>query len=332
VARAPDLRELRYFQQVARLGNIGRAARELNVSQPAVSSRVMKLEEELGVQLLIRHGRGVTLTPAGACLLDRLDLVMGLLDAPLPLDKAVGVRPGALTVALPPEISPLLAPPLVTACQARWPHLTLSIREAVSASLEEWVLERRADVAVLQNPPALDEFDAEPVLRERLGLVTNVRDAVGRAETPVRLRDLMGQKLILPGPRHWIRRLVESYAFQRGVSPQRLVRADSIALIIEMVRSGLGNAILPLSAVRDEIARGCLAFRPIEKDPLIVIHAIVNTSGPSEVPFVAEVHGILRGLMFDLAQSGVWPGTSVIRSPTREAEVSPQRSLEAAIA
>src|SRR5215471_13425016 len=73
------LRELRYFLSVAQTGNIGRAARDLNVSQPAISIQLRKLEEGFGAQLLLRHGRGVSLTPAGACLRDRLQTVMQLL-------------------------------------------------------------------------------------------------------------------------------------------------------------------------------------------------------------------------------------------------------------
>ncbi|HEX3398776.1 MAG TPA: LysR family transcriptional regulator, partial [Acetobacteraceae bacterium] len=59
--RAFDLRELRYFHSVARTGNFGRSARELNISQPAISHQMRKLEEGLGTQLLLRHGRGVML-------------------------------------------------------------------------------------------------------------------------------------------------------------------------------------------------------------------------------------------------------------------------------
>src|SRR5580704_5512029 len=79
-SRALELRELRYFHSVARTGNFGRAARELNIGQPNVSHQVQKLEQELGTQLLIRHGRGVTLTRAGSCLMERLDVILGLLN------------------------------------------------------------------------------------------------------------------------------------------------------------------------------------------------------------------------------------------------------------
>jgi molybdenum-dependent DNA-binding transcriptional regulator ModE len=85
--RLLDPRELRYFHSVARTGNLGRSARELNISQPAISHQMRKLEAGLGTQLLVRHGRGVMLTPTGARLHDRLDPIMQLLSSPLDKDK-----------------------------------------------------------------------------------------------------------------------------------------------------------------------------------------------------------------------------------------------------
>src|ERR1700757_3045896 len=81
--KALGLRELRYFLSVAQTGNLGRAARDLNVSQPAISLQLRKLEEGFGTPLLLRHGRGVTLTPAGARLRDRVHTLMRLLGSPL---------------------------------------------------------------------------------------------------------------------------------------------------------------------------------------------------------------------------------------------------------
>ena len=182
--RALELRELRYFHSVARTGNFGRAARELNIGQPNVSHQVQKLEQELGTQLLIRHGRGVTLTQAGSCLMERLDVILGLLNAPLEPAATPARTIGTISVALPPELAPLLVPRLLEACRERWPHVTLAIREGTSASLEEWVLDRRVDVAVLQDPPALDELTIEPAVTERLGLVSGVRTV--RLEGPTR--------------------------------------------------------------------------------------------------------------------------------------------------
>jgi LysR family nitrogen assimilation transcriptional regulator len=153
--RVLELRDLRCFHSVARTGNFARAARELNVSQPNVSYQVQKLEQELGIRLLVRHRRGVTLTHAGSCLMERLDVILGLLNAPLGPAPTPERAAGSISVALPPELTLLLAPQLLEECQELWPHMTLAIREGTSASLEEWVLDRRVDIAVLQGPPKL---------------------------------------------------------------------------------------------------------------------------------------------------------------------------------
>ena len=329
--RALELRELRYFHSVARAGNFGRAARELNIGQPNITHQVQRLEQELGTQLLIRHGRGVTLTQAGSCLMDRIDVILGLLSAPLEPAPAPERTTGTLSLGLPPEAAPLLAPRLLEACRTRWPSVSLAIREGSSASLEEWVLDRRVDIAMLQDPPALDDLDIQPVASERLGLVSDARpDGPDRAGA-ARVRDLAGLTLILPEPRHWIRRLVDSAAFRRGVVLDRVQQADGVALTKEMVRNGFGRAVLPFAAVRDEVARGTLTFRAIEHDPLVTQHAIACRRVDGPAPFVVDVRGLLRGVMSGLAASGEWAGAWVSGTSAKPGGTAIGRELEAAI-
>ncbi len=330
-SRALELRELRYFHSVGRTGNFGRAARELNIGQPNVTYQVQKLEQELGTRLLIRHGRGVTLTQAGACLMQRLDVILGLLSAPLEQAPEPAQTSGTIALALPSESAPLLAPRLLEECRTRWPGVTLSIREGASASLEEWVLDRRVDIAVLQDPPALDELDVEPVVTERLGLVSCVRTMRVDGNGPVRVRHLGGLKLILPGPRHWIRRLVESAAFRRGIVLDQVQQADGVPLIIEMVRNGHGCTVMPYVAVRDEVGRGSLAFHPIDRDPLMTVHAIATRGGDTTAPFVTEIRRLLRDTMSGLAKSGVWAGATVLGTPPGPIRPTIDPVMEAAI-
>jgi LysR family transcriptional regulator, nitrogen assimilation regulatory protein len=329
--RALELRELRYFHSVARTGNFGRAARELNIGQPNISHQVQKLEQELGTQLLIRHGRGVTLTKAGSCLMERLDVILGLLSTPLEPAAAPERTSGTISVALPPESAPLLVPRLLAACRERWPHVTLAIREGASASLEEWVLDRRVEIAVLQDPPALDELTIEPVVTERLGLVSGVRAIRLDGADAVRVRQLGELQLILPHPRHWIRRLVDSAAFRRGIVLNQVQQVDGVALAKEMVRDGAGHTVLPFVAVRDEVARGTLSFLPIDHDPLLTIHAIASRSGIAPAPFVTEVSGVLREVMSRQARNGLWPGASVTGIPVKPEGISFHPELEVAI-
>ena len=209
--------------------------------------------------------------------------------------------------------------------------MTLAIREGTSASLEEWVLDRRVDIAVLQDPPALDELMIEPVVTERLGLVSGVRTIRLEGTDSVRVRQLGELKLILPHPRHWIRRLVDSAAFRRGIVLDQVQQVDGVALTKEMVRDGAGHTVLPFVAVRDEVARGTLSFLPIDHDPLLTVHAIASRSGVAPAPFVTEVGRVLRDVMSGLARSGAWAGASVTGTPAKAAGSVTHPELEAAI-
>ena len=184
------------------------------------------------------------------------------------------------------------------------------------------MLNRRVDVAILQDPPTLDELDIEPVITERLGLVSGVRTTILDGSDPVRVRQLAGLKLILPDPRNRIRRLVESAAFRRGIVLDQVQQADGLTLIIEMVRNGPGCTVLPFAAVRDEVMRGSLSFRPIEHDPLVTVHAIATRGGDAKAPFIAEFRRLLRDTMSDLAKSGVWAGATTLGNPARSVEAA----------
>jgi LysR family nitrogen assimilation transcriptional regulator len=145
------------------------------------------------------------------------------------------------------------------------------------------------------------------------------------------VRQLGGLHLILPHPRHWIRRLVDTAAFRRGIVLDRVQQVDGVALTKEMVRDGCGHTVLPFVAVRDEVARGTLSFLPIDHDPLLTIHAIASHSGVVPAPFVTEVSRLLREVMSSQARSGVWAWASVTGIPAKAAGSAAVPELEAAI-
>jgi LysR family transcriptional regulator, nitrogen assimilation regulatory protein len=311
-----ELRELCCFAIVAHSGSFGRAAREQRISQPTLSRQIRDLEDALGTQLLIRHARGVTLTASGSCLLDRLDTIMHLLDAPLQAEGEAAVH-GTVSLAMPGEVAPLLGPPLIAAFHGRWPHVTLDVKEAASGTLEAWLLNGRVDIALVQDPPELDELRVEPLLSENLGLVAAPRSRLGDSDAPVRLRELAGHKLILPRAHHWIARRLASAAFQRGVRIEPVYEVDSLALIKEMVRGLLGCTVLPCMAIRDELARGSLVFRPIEQPTLCATHAIAfrqTTTAPRLRGFV----GVIGDVVMALAKDGTWKGARIARPETND--------------
>ncbi len=224
--KALGLRELRYFLSVAQTGNLGRAARDLNISQPAISLQLRKLEEGFGTPLLLRHGRGVTLTPAGASLRDRLHTVMRLLASPLD-DASAEPVPSTICFAVPAETSAPLVTPLALAFRSRWPDVTLDIREGSGADLEEWLLHRHVDLAILQDPPSLPDIEITPMLTESLGLVAPVHSHLVADTRPVSLRELGGEfahsswpAALDPAPAR-DRRTAERHAAEHGAAGEQ---------------------------------------------------------------------------------------------------------------
>ena len=109
--------------------------------------------------------------------------------------------------------------------------------------------------------------------------------------------------LILPNPRHWLRRLLARAAFQRGLRLDAVFQADSVALTKDMVRNGLGCTILPGVAVRDETARGALVCRPIAQPALLTTHATATRRDAA--PVVRDIAQVVGEVIVPWRKAGL---------------------------
>jgi LysR family nitrogen assimilation transcriptional regulator len=244
-----DLRQLEYFVRVAELGSFTRASVVLGVAQPALSRQVRMLEVELRQSLLLRNGRGVSTTQAGKLLLEH---GRGILHQVQHAREALGLVRGALVgqvaLGLPPSLARILTVPLTRLFRARFPESSLSIREGLSATMEESLASGRLDLALLYNAGPSPELDTEPLLEEQLFLVTR-REKGRRAARPVPLRELAAMPLVIPSRPNAIRMQVESELANLGLHPQVALEIDGIWAIHDLVADGAGAAVLTLSAV-----------------------------------------------------------------------------------
>ncbi len=303
---------MRTFVHVARLGSISAAAARLNIAQPALSRQLHKLEQELGVALLLRHGRGVTLTQAGAVLLERADaLIRQFEHLPHDITASTDAFTGHVVLGVPPAAGLLIAPPVFKLFRARWPDATLQIREGISSLLEEWLLDRRLDIAVLHNPPALDDVDIITVLHERMVLACPPSDEDG-ADRPICFRDIGAVPLILPAMPHSNRRLVERAAAQHGTRLHLSLEVDSVPLTKAMVRGGVGSTILTLAGVAEDLATGSLTVRPIHRPPLMSTIALGISRGAQPDWLLTALRGMVRDVIAEQVLSGAWPGARLV--------------------
>jgi LysR family transcriptional regulator, nitrogen assimilation regulatory protein len=314
--KALGLRELRYFLSVAQTGNLGRAAQLLNVSQPAISLQLRKLEDGLGTQLCHRHGRGVTLTAAGACLRDRLHTVLQLLASPL--DGSDAEPPlTTISLAVTSEAGAPLVAPLASMFRQRWPEIILDIREGSGGELEALLAQRHVDLALLPDRPSPPELEVIPLLNDVLGLVAPVHSPLAGDMRPLSVRELMAESLILPERQHWLRRRLDHAAARQGAQLRPMLQVDSPALSKMLVRAGLGCTVLPLTSVQNEITQGSLAFRPVGHPPLTSTHVIAFHRAASNT-LVASLATMVCEAVTALAEGGSWPGAELIKPDVRQ--------------
>ncbi|WP_018259966.1 LysR family transcriptional regulator [Methylobacterium sp. WSM2598] len=307
-----DIRELRYFVQVARAGSFSAAASHLNVAQPALSRQLKKLEEELGVQLLVRHGRGVEVTEAGAVLLGEAEALIDHLRQTI--DKVRGGRPsfaGQVALGVAPTSGLLIVPEIYERFRQCWPEATLTIREGISTSLEEWLLGRRVDIAVLHNPMPLEGIVMRAILHERMVLAVAPNHPAA-AEGAIGFGDLAEVPLILPSLPHSNRRLLERAAIQHNVRLNVALEVDSIPLIKSMVKRGFGATIQTFAGVALEVARGEFVARPIERPALTSTICIGMPVEARTAWLTLELSRLVRTCVAGLVARGAWVGARMV--------------------
>lgn len=241
-----DLKQIEYFIKVAEFGSFTRTAIALNIAQPALSRQIRLLEVELRQTLLLRNGRGVTLTEAGKLLLEHGRGVLHQIERTREeLDRVRGALAGKVVLGMPPSLSRVLPVPLSRTFRSRLPKASLAIREGLSANMLEDLRNGRMDVALLYNPAPSTDIDIVPLCDETLYLVQRVGTGIG----PVPLIGLAASPLVIPSQPHAIRMLVESELGMRGLRPNIALEIDSVPAILELVVDGAGSAVLSRLAI-----------------------------------------------------------------------------------
>jgi LysR family transcriptional regulator, nitrogen assimilation regulatory protein len=256
-----DLKQLEYFVRVAELGSFTRASIVLDIAQPALSRQIRLLEVELRQNLLIRNGRGVTLTEAGKVLLEHSRGILHQVErAREELGRVRGALSGRVAVGLPPSLAKLLTVPLTRAFRERLPEASLCIREGLSVTMQESLASGRLDIALIYNATSSPDIEARHLLDEDLFLV---RRNTGQPPRPVTLDELAATPLIIPSRPHSIRMLVESTLASAGLRPSITLEIDGVAAILDLVADGAGSAVLSQNAVLTSAKTSDLVAHPI---------------------------------------------------------------------
>ncbi len=250
-----DIRQLRVFLAAAETGSISRAAARLRVAQPSVSQQIHRLERELGTPLFDRLSRGVALTDAGRALLPRaraiLDAVREARDA---LDADVERGVGRFAVGAIPTMAPYLLPPVLAALRDEFPAAHLTVREDLTESLVELLIDNRLDAAVMSTPIDSDLIELDVVGSEAMVVVSPATPPLhGPAE--ISLTDLRDLPRVSLHEMHCLGQQISAFCAERRVSSTVVCHTTQLSTVLELVRLGMGVSIVPeMAARRDESA------------------------------------------------------------------------------
>ena len=245
------------FIEVARQGSVSRAAEALFVTQPTLTARLHSLERDMGARLFVRTRHGMRLTDAGRAFLPHAErAVRALRDGRHAIDEAARGLSGQLLIAAAPAVSTYVLPAVLEAFVARHPRVEVAVRTGHSEEVQQMVLR---DEAQLGLGRALRHADIEliPFHEEELVLVVAPEHRFA-ARPAVTMSDVGEEQLIMFDRTSSYYEITQAAFHAAGVSMRGLMELDNIDAAKKMVERGLGVALLPSTAVADEVAAGIL--------------------------------------------------------------------------
>lgn len=260
------LGQLRTFREVARAGSVTGAAAALFVTPPTVSSVVAALQEELGVSLIERDGRGIRLTPAGSELARHAAAVLGLVERTTRAVKEAADHPGLLRLIAVTTAGEYVLPPVVAAFRAGHPEIQISLEVGNRTTAFERIAAGEADLGI-GGRPTHEDVMGEPVLPNDLVVVAPAGHPLARGDS-VEPQELSAETWLLREPGSGTRETTVEYLREHGVAPDSTLTIGSNVAIKQAAAVGLGITLMSTHAVGHELDEGLLVRLPVRGTPL----------------------------------------------------------------
>ena len=244
------LRQLRYFNALARHGHFGRAAEACAISQPALSMQIKELEGALGGVLLERSPRQVALTTFGEEAAPRVRDILRLVDELEDLARASRDRlAGRLRIGMIPTVAPYLLPEVIGNLTRMHPELDIHVRETLTPKLIEELADGRLDTAIVALPVSEPSLVEVALFSEHFLLVRPGEDEGKPVPSSKVLRTM---RLLLLEEGHCFRDQALSFCNMQSSPPREVLDASSLSTLVQMVSAGIGVTLIPEMAVAVE--------------------------------------------------------------------------------
>jgi len=283
-----NLRLLLWFTRVADAGGIQRAARQYGMEESFFLERLSALEHELGVALFMSDGDRLLPTEAGARLHEHaIDLLSRVRTAGEQVQR-IAHNPAEMAIlGVPPSIALSITSRVAREFRTALPDAKLRIIEGMSGYLREWLATGRIDVAILYESP---NISGETLTREALHII-GTRELLGTCDA-FPFRNLGSVPVILPGPFHGLRNLVNRHAEQHNLKLDVVMEANSLNLMLDLAAQGAGCTILPVNVLDTRNP----AYSGLRGVPLVSpsIYRGVTLSTSTNKPVSPAIKGLLQ--------------------------------------
>lgn len=261
-----DLRQLKFFLEIAQSEGFTRAAEKLHIAQSALSTCIRKMEEELGVILFNRGERKVTLTAEGEALaIHAKEILQGIEKARQEIEDLRGLLKGEVKVGLTPMLSSFFFPKIISGFKRRYPGLQISIIGDSAWNIQRMVESGEIDMGIIAGAVP-DGLDHHQLVREEVMACVH-RYHVFAKSKKLPLRTLLNEPLVLFKDGYHLRELIDGLARNEGVSPVIMAETNLFSLVRELVKEELGLAfLLKMAITRDTEVKSISCDPPLYLD------------------------------------------------------------------
>lgn len=293
-----DLRQIQYFIALFEDGSVTRAAKRLNIVQPALSMQIARLEEELRQQLFERGAHGMAPTAAGRLMYRLfLPIVRDIARAREQLVQRDEIVTGHVAIGMIASVTESVLAESLARLNARYPHVEVSVADGYTATLIDAVAGGQLDAAIINKPRGRLSLDSQALLDEEMVLVTSARHGPA-LPAQIELAKLPDLELVLPTKPHGLRGVLDTAAQPEDVILTPKFEIDLLSSVVKLVEATRFATILPRIAVQRGVEAGTLRAYPIFA-PRLVRH-ILRISHPRR-PLSAAAQALL-GIIADEIQ------------------------------
>ncbi|CAM2904647.1 LysR family transcriptional regulator [Vibrio mytili] len=247
-----ELRQLKHFVAAVEQGSISGAARVLNLAQPAISSSIKKLEQELKMPLFNRRDRGIDLTKEGNEFLYHARQILSQAeDAKLAMQAMEGLDQGLVDVAVPSMLGSYYFPPLLMAFRHQYPNIDINILDTGTRNIRQLLLQGEIELGVIASKDITPELEHGPLIREEMVVCMAVDHPLAEKEV-IEYEDFLAHDLVLFQKGYYHHTLIDRISQQVNIKPKVAFSSNLLPLIKSVIRQGYAISPMWKVAINDE--------------------------------------------------------------------------------